>query len=90
MTEVHIDISSPDDQSEDMGAQKGLLDQFILFGDSITQQASSQELGFAFQPALQNGKLLPEKQSHSCFSSRFLVRSSVIPLLAGCGSHLDW
>lgn len=61
MTEVHIDASSREDQSQDMGVQKGLLDQFILFGDSITQQASSQELGFAFQPALQNGKLLQEK-----------------------------
>ncbi|KAI1913578.1 hypothetical protein LOZ53_005339 [Ophidiomyces ophidiicola] len=30
------------------------LDQFILFGDSITQFASSQERGFAFQPAIQN------------------------------------
>ncbi|KAG6989003.1 hypothetical protein G7Y79_00066g095210 [Physcia stellaris] len=54
MTEVHIDASSPENQSQDVGLQRGLLDQFILFGDSITQQASSQELGFAFQPALQN------------------------------------
>ena len=37
--------------------QNGLLDQFILLGDSITQHSSNQELGFAFQPALQNGKL---------------------------------
>ena len=89
MTEVHIDRSSPEGQIEDMGAQKGLLDQFILFGDSITQQASSQELGFAFQPALQNGKLLPEKESFSCFSSCFLFLPLVIPLLPGYGSHLD-
>ena len=38
--------------------EKGPYDQFILFGDSITQQACSQELGFAFQPALQDGKHL--------------------------------
>ena len=31
-------------------------DQFFLFGDSITQMSSSQELGFGFQPALQDGK----------------------------------
>ncbi|WEW57814.1 hypothetical protein PRK78_003281 [Emydomyces testavorans] len=33
------------------------FDQFIIFGDSITQQASAQESGFAFQPALQNACL---------------------------------
>lgn len=48
---------------EVMEGQNVLLDQFILFGDSITQQASSQESGFAFQPALQNGKLLRVKVS---------------------------
>ena len=36
--------------------ETGPYDQFILFGDSITQQACSQALGFAFQPALQDGK----------------------------------
>ncbi|EAS35447.3 GDSL Lipase/Acylhydrolase [Coccidioides immitis RS] len=30
------------------------FDQFIIFGDSITQGASSQEKGFTFQPALQD------------------------------------
>ena len=54
--------TNPDAKSEDalnfVQDQSGLLDQFILFGDSITQQACSQELGFAFQPALQDGKLL--------------------------------
>ncbi|KAJ6136400.1 hypothetical protein N7512_001560 [Penicillium capsulatum] len=28
-------------------------DQFLLFGDSITQMSSNQEIGFGFQPALQ-------------------------------------
>lgn len=28
-------------------------DQFLLFGDSITQMACNQELGFAFHAALQ-------------------------------------
>jgi hypothetical protein len=31
-------------------------DQFILFGDSITQISASQDLGFGFQPALETGK----------------------------------
>lgn len=33
---------------------QGPYDQFLLFGDSITQQSCSQEDGFAFCPALQN------------------------------------
>ncbi|KAI9832649.1 MAG: hypothetical protein M1819_004234 [Sarea resinae] len=32
-------------------------DQFLLFGDSLTQQSSSQDRGFAFAPALQNGSV---------------------------------
>lgn len=31
------------------------VDQFILFGDSITQHSASQMRGFAFAPALQDG-----------------------------------
>ena len=58
MTEIHTNKSFSEGQFENLESQNGLLDQFILFGDSITQQACSQELGFAFQPALQNGKLL--------------------------------
>jgi hypothetical protein len=30
-------------------------DQFILFGDSITQESGTQERGFGFARALQNG-----------------------------------
>jgi hypothetical protein len=37
-------------QDEDAGRP---YDQFILFGDSITQMACNQELGFAFHAALQ-------------------------------------
>jgi hypothetical protein len=33
-------------------------DQFLLFGDSITQQAGCQDRGFAFAPALQDGNTL--------------------------------
>lgn len=33
-------------------------DQFLLFGDSITQQAGCQDRGFAFAPALQDGNSL--------------------------------
>ena len=56
MTEIyqHKVESTP----QAMGSQEGLLDQFILLGDSITQQASCQDLGFGFQPALQDGKVL--------------------------------
>lgn len=31
-------------------------DQFLLFGDSITEMSASQALGFGFHPALQDGK----------------------------------
>ena len=31
-------------------------DQFLLFGDSITEQAGCQDRGFAFAAALQDGK----------------------------------
>ena len=34
---------------------QGPYDQFLLFGDSITQQSFDQAEGFAFGPALQNG-----------------------------------
>ena len=42
------------DGHEGQGSQRQTYDQFILFGDSITQQAESQEKGFAFAPALRN------------------------------------
>ena len=70
MTEVNVDSTTGEDHViEAMEAQTGLLDQFVLLGDSITQQACSQELGFAFQPALQNGKLLHEDRPNSLFAS---------------------
>jgi len=31
------------------------MEQFVLFGDSITQQSASQASGFAWTPALQDG-----------------------------------
>ena len=34
---------------------EGPYDQFMLFGDSLFQQSCSQEAGFAFCPALQDG-----------------------------------
>lgn len=36
--------------------EKGPYEQFILFGDSITQMSCTQDLGFAWTPALQNGE----------------------------------
>lgn len=36
----------------------GPYDQFLLFGDSITQGSDCQELGFAFAAALQDGNTL--------------------------------
>jgi len=32
------------------------MEQILLFGDSLTQNSSSQDRGFAFAPALQEGK----------------------------------
>lgn len=32
-------------------------EQFLLFGDSLLQHSCSQQKGFAFVPALQDGKL---------------------------------
>ncbi|KAI9780465.1 MAG: hypothetical protein M1839_006739 [Geoglossum umbratile] len=40
----------------DLSARQALHNQFVLFGDSITQFANSQERGFAFASALQDGK----------------------------------
>lgn len=45
-------LSRPEDVEYDYKP----YDQFILFGDSITQGSSSQERGFGFQPALQDGE----------------------------------
>jgi len=36
-------------------SRTGPLDQILLFGDSITEQSASQQRGFAFMPALQDG-----------------------------------
>lgn len=36
--------------------EKGPYEQFILFGDSITERSCNQDLGFAWTPALQNGE----------------------------------
>lgn len=36
--------------------EKGPYEQFILFGDSVTQMSCAQDLGFAWTPALQNGE----------------------------------
>lgn len=37
---------------------KPIMDQIVLFGDSITQHSSSQDAGFAFKAAVENGTLL--------------------------------
>jgi hypothetical protein len=36
--------------------QPALYDQILLFGDSITEFAERQELGFGFAPALRDGE----------------------------------
>ncbi|MCJ1469052.1 hypothetical protein MMC07_007684 [Pseudocyphellaria aurata] len=46
--------TQPTSQKPSSTAMTGPYDQFILFGDSITQQSCDQEEGFAFTPALQN------------------------------------
>lgn len=40
-------------------------DQFLLFGDSITQMSSNQDLGFGFEPALQDGQSIPSGANYS-------------------------
>jgi hypothetical protein len=40
-------------------------DQFLLFGDSITQMSCNQDLGFGFEPALQDGKSICSRTSDS-------------------------
>lgn len=58
-------------------------DQFILFGDSITQMSSDQSMGFGFQPALQDGKVSPVCMA--CYLDLFsmLILYSLQPPL-GC------
>ena len=64
---------------------QGPYDQFLLFGDSLTQQSCSQAEGFAFTPALQDGmttepsptffceKYPYESRASACVSSRLLI-----------------
>ena len=54
---------------------QGPYDQFLLFGDSITQQSCSQVNGFAFCPALQDGMT-------RLWS--FLIRSIYESCMIGC------
>jgi hypothetical protein len=49
------------------------MEQFVLFGDSITQQSASQAKGFAWTPALQDGM-----RFHCQFSTQ-LNRDSIHP-----------
>lgn len=50
-------------------------EQFILFGDSITEFSCSQEQGFGFHPALQNGKCIAGYLHHRalCLNNFFLL-----------------
>lgn len=50
MTDIIAHQSSEDESKP--------YDQFILFGDSITQMACNQALGFAFAAELQEGKII--------------------------------
>lgn len=53
-------------------------DQFLLFGDSITEQAGCQDRGFGFAPALQDGKT-PDGQCHFsllCTAPKMVARQS--------------
>lgn len=43
-------------------SRTGPLDQILLFGDSITEQSASQERGFGFMPALQDGIVSCQKK----------------------------
>ena len=60
----------------------GPYDQFLLFGDSLTQQSCSQAEGFAFAPALQDGMTIL-----SIFVAKSLFQKSIKPLsvqFTGC------
>lgn len=60
-------------------------DQFLLFGDSITQQAASQEAGFAFAPALQDGMSdgIPARAESAAFLVLLLL-ANVITICMFC------
>ena len=45
---------------------QGPYDQFLLFGDSLTQQSCSQAEGFAFTPALQDGMTTEHSLTFFC------------------------
>jgi hypothetical protein len=55
-------------------------DQFILFGDSITQMSSDQSMGFGFHAALQDGNTLPVYMA--CYWSGLSILNSLQPTAA--------
>ena len=60
---------------------EGPYDQFMLFGDSLFQQSCSQEAGFAFCPALQDGmtRLLNSSPlAHTRFLYHYLGDSPIL------------
>lgn len=58
---------------------QGPYDQFLLFGDSITQQSCSQADGFAFSPALQDGMTRPFRFPHKIPPIRVLHLCLCLP-----------
>jgi hypothetical protein len=53
--EMSPECEAVHDLSTDVTSHGEPYDQFLLFGDSITELSGSQEKGFAFAPALQDG-----------------------------------
>jgi hypothetical protein len=68
------------------------MEQFVLFGDSITQQSTSQAKGFAWTPALQDGMRLHRHASiqlsrHSIHSSSGCSQQGLQVGLFKCVNH---
>jgi len=60
---MSVDSEAVHDLCTFMTSEGKPYDQFLLFGDSITEQSGTQERGFAFAPALQDG-------THPAFHTR--------------------
>ncbi len=66
----------------------GVYDQFIWFGDSLTQRAWCQEAGFAAGAALQDGEIvLLLRVCFRCFFITLSLYSSRICLSHSDGKH---
>ena len=65
--------------------QQPAIEQFLLFGDSITEFSSSQERGFGFAPALQQG--IPIAMPHCLYC--FGISHHRVPILGSVFFFLE-